>query len=29
MPTLQVHLISEMHYRIDDFTDPWSHPETI
>ena len=29
MPTLQVSPDLEMHYRIDDFTDPWSHPETV
>jgi pimeloyl-ACP methyl ester carboxylesterase len=29
MPTLQVSPNLEMNYRIDDFTDPWSHPETV
>ena len=29
MPTLRIDPQLEMHYRIDDFTDPWTEPETI
>ena len=29
MPTLQLSPDLEMHYRVDDFTDPWREPETV
>lgn len=29
MPTFQVSPELEMHYRVDDFTDPWTEPDTI
>src|SRR5512140_1948077 len=29
MPTFRVSPELEMHYRVDDFTDPWTKPETI
>ena len=29
MPTARITADLEMHYRIDDFTDPWREPETI
>src|SRR4029450_4357612 len=29
MPTLHISLDLEMHYRVDDYTDPWREPETI
>ena len=29
MPTLHIPPDLDMHYRIDDFTDPWTKPETI
>ena len=29
MPTLRISPDLDMHYRVDDFTDPWSAPETI
>ena len=29
MPTLRLAADSEMHYLVDDFTDPWRTPETV
>jgi 3-oxoadipate enol-lactonase len=29
MPTFRVSTELEMHYRVDDFTDPWTKPETV
>ena len=29
MPTLRIDADLEMHYEVDDFTDPWTSPETV